>query len=61
MVHGFGVAHAHLLVVPLHHSDDITSIRFTRVEDGKVVVGLGHIPVTTRAELDRLAQIIRAD
>ncbi len=61
VVHGFGVAHAHLVVVPLHHSDDITSARFAQVKDGQAMFGLSHIPFTPRDELDRMARLLAAD
>ena len=35
VVHGFGVPHAHLSVVPLQSSSDITSARYAHYVDGK--------------------------
>ncbi len=61
VVHGFGVAHAHLVVVPLHRSDDITSAKFARIEDGRVTFGLSHLPRAKREELDQLAKLLAAD
>lgn len=61
VVHGFGVAHAHLVVVPLHNSNEITSAKFARIEDGRVVFGVSHVAVTPRDELDRMAKLIAAD
>ena len=58
VVHGYGVAHAHLAVVPLHDPDDITAGKLARVEGGEIKFGVGHIPETPRAELDRLARLL---
>ncbi len=59
IVHGFGVPHAHLILVPLEEPGDITSQKHVRVEDGKIRIGLDHIPPTPRVELDRVATILR--
>jgi histidine triad (HIT) family protein len=59
VVHGFGVPHAHLVVVPLHRSEDITSASFAYLKDGKISFGVDHIPVTPRDELDRMAELLR--
>ncbi len=61
LVHGFGVAHAHLLVVPQHRHDDITSGRFARMEDGKIVFDLKNIPFADRTVLDEQANALRID
>jgi histidine triad (HIT) family protein len=58
VVHGFGVAHAHLLVVPLHESDDIVSAKHLRVERGQIKFGVGHLKEESREELDRLARLL---
>jgi histidine triad (HIT) family protein len=55
IVHGFGVAHAHLVLVPQHGPDDLTSARLARIENGKVVFRL-DAPEIPRAELDRQAK-----
>ena len=59
VVHGFGVAHAHLIVVPQHHPDDIVSGRHAVVEDGALRFTEEVLPPTPRAELDRLAALLR--
>ncbi|HYY96237.1 MAG TPA: HIT family protein [Pyrinomonadaceae bacterium] len=58
VVHGFGVAHAHLVVVPLHESNDIVSAKCLQVEDGRIKFGVEHLPKPTREELDRLARLL---
>ncbi len=59
VVHGFGVPHAHLIVVPLVEPGDITSQKHARLEDGKIRFGLSHIPTTPRQELDRVAKLLK--
>lgn len=58
VVHGFGVPHAHLNVVPLEHPDDIVSYKFARIENNKVVFDAKQIPMVPRDELDRIAKSI---
>jgi histidine triad (HIT) family protein len=58
VVHGFGVAHAHLVVVPLHESNDIISIKHLYVEDGQIKSSVRHLPEPAREELDRLARLL---
>lgn len=61
VVHGYGVAHAHVLIVPQHGPHDITSGRFARVRDGEVVFTLEGVPVTPRETLDRHAGLLAVD
>jgi histidine triad (HIT) family protein len=61
LVHGFGVAHAHFIIVPqqgLHH---LTSERFARVKDGKVAFDLSLVPKADRATLDEHARLLYQD
>jgi len=58
VVHGYGVAHAHLVVVPLHESSDIVSAKHAYVEDGEVRFSDQQVDAPSRAELDRLAKIL---
>lgn len=59
VVHGFGVAHAHLIVVPQHHGDDITSQHYAHVENGHAVFDHTRIPMAERATLDRQAEMLK--
>ena len=59
IVHGFGVAHAHLIIVPQHHADDIASGRHAVVENDSVRFTEEIVPPTPRPELDRLAALLR--
>ncbi len=61
VVHGFGVPHAHMIIVPQHDPTDITSGRFVRVEDGKVEFSEAHIPMPSRSELDHLAAMLSGE
>ena len=59
VVHGFGVPHAHLIIVPQHSTDDITSGRFARIHDGRIVFDLDRSACPTRTELDAHAALLR--
>lgn len=61
VVHGFGVPHAHLILVPQNRPDDITSGRYARIQDGRVVFDIAHIPVADRAVLDEHAELLSKD
>ncbi len=58
VVHGYGVPHAHLVVVPLHDPSDIVSAKYAYVEGGRVRYSEKLLPEAPRAELDRLAQVL---
>ena len=55
VVHGFGVPHAHLVMVPLHDTTDITSLRFVRIDNGEVVIDHRQLPLVDRSVLDEHA------
>ena len=60
VVHGFGIPHAHLIVLPLHDPSDITSGRFARHTDsGDLVFDLENVPPVPRGELDLMAERIQ--
>jgi histidine triad (HIT) family protein len=56
VVHGYGVAHAHLIIVPQHGPYDITSGRFARIANGEVVFTTEHIQTPDRHVLDEHAR-----
>ena len=58
LVHGYGVAHAHLILVPQHGPHHLTSDRFARVHDGRVVFDLSRVPLAERAMLDAQARAL---
>ncbi len=59
VVHGFGVAHAHLIIVPQHDPLDIASARWVYVADGEAHFDFNRLPTPPREELDRLAKLLR--
>lgn len=59
VVREFGVPHAHIIIVPLHHSGEITSSHFARIEDDKITFREDRIPITPREELDHIAKLLR--
>ena len=58
LVHGYGVAHAHFIIVPQQGPHHLTSDRFARVVDGKAVFDLSRVPVADRAILDAHARLL---
>jgi histidine triad (HIT) family protein len=58
LVHGYGVAHAHFIIVPQHGAHHLTSDRFARVVDGKVVFDLSRVPVADRETLDDHSRLL---
>ena len=61
VVHGYGVPHAHFLIVPQNDPNDITSRRFIRVVDGRIEFTEQHLPLTPREELDEMAAELAID
>ncbi len=59
VVHGFGVPHAHLILVPQRNADDITSGRLARIENGNITFDITNIAKVSRDELDRQAERLR--
>jgi histidine triad (HIT) family protein len=60
LVHGYGVPHAHLVIVPQQGPHHLTSDRCARIEDGRVVFDLSRIPFAGRATLDEQARALAA-
>lgn len=60
VVHGFGVPHAHLSVVPLQSSSDITSARYAYCVDGKLAFSEQQLRLASRIELDEMASLLSA-
>jgi histidine triad (HIT) family protein len=58
VVHGFGVAHAHLIIVPLHDPTDITSARHATLRNGEIAFGLTGVEEWPRDALDEVARSI---
>ena len=60
LVHGYGVAHAHLVIVPQQGPYHLTSDRMARIVDGRVIFDLSSIPVADREVLDAHARLLSA-
>jgi histidine triad (HIT) family protein len=58
LVHGYGVAHAHFIIVPQQGPHHLTSDRFAHVSDGRVVFDLSGVPRVERATLDEHARLL---
>lgn len=59
VVHGFGVRHAHLNLIPQYDPLDITYKHLAYVEAGEVKFGEKPLPQPSRAELDAMAATLR--
>ncbi|MEM6839130.1 MAG: HIT family protein [Cyanobacteria bacterium P01_C01_bin.120] len=59
VVHGFGVRHAHLNLIPQHDPLDITSKQLAYIEDGQIKFSEKPLPTPSRQELDEQAAILR--
>lgn len=58
VVHGYGVPHAHLVLVPQNGPHDITSAHYARIEGGQLTFTNQHLPLTPRATLDEHARLL---
>jgi histidine triad (HIT) family protein len=56
LVHGYGVAHAHFIIVPQQGPHHLTSDRFARIVDDRVVFDMSRIPIAQRSVLDEHAR-----
>ena len=61
VVHGFGVPHAHLMVVPQHSPDDIVSARYACLVNGQIEFREDNVPQRTREVLDAIVAKIFID
>jgi histidine triad (HIT) family protein len=59
VVHGYGVPHAHMIVVPQQHEDDITTGRMAKIENGKIIFTIKNLPIAPREELNKIAELIK--
>jgi histidine triad (HIT) family protein len=59
VVHGYGVRHAHMIVVPQEHEDDITSGRMAEIKDGRIAFSMKNLPMASREELNRIADLLQ--
>ena len=59
VVHGFGVAHAHLIIVPQCDPTDIVSARHGFISSGAIQYSEHQVPLVPRVELDAMAMRLR--
>lgn len=59
LVHGFGVPHAHLNVIPLNSPNDIVAMKQLKIINEEIVDDITLLPQPTRSELDKTASILR--
>lgn len=59
VVAGYGVAHAHLIVIPQYHTNDITCQHFAILDSGKIIFTDEHIPIASRDILDDMASRLK--
>jgi len=58
VVHGYGVPHAHLIIVPQQGPHHLTSERFARIVEGEIVFDLSRVPIADRQSLDAHAHLL---
>jgi histidine triad (HIT) family protein len=58
LVHGFGVPHAHFILVPQQGPHHLTSDRFASVQNGQIVFSERDIPLAERSTLDGHARLL---
>ena len=56
LVHGYGVPHAHLVLVPQRGPYHLTSDRFAHMVNDQVVFNMSNIPFVARSVLDEQAK-----
>jgi histidine triad (HIT) family protein len=56
IVHGFGVAHAHYIIVPQHDETDIVSMRHLKIENNQIIADERLNPLVPRDILDQVAK-----
>lgn len=61
VVAGYGVPHAHLIVIPNYHANDITCEHFAVLKDDKITFTDEHIPIAPRNELNRMANMLKLE
>jgi len=59
VIHGYGVAHAHINVFPQNHPHDITSRKFAYIENGNIEYGFKHVAKLDREKMDDIARKLK--
>jgi histidine triad (HIT) family protein len=58
-VHGYGVSHAHFIIIPQRCSTDITNSKMAKIKNGKIIFTADNLPAIPRAELNRVSEVIK--
>jgi len=58
LVHGYGVAHAHFIIVPQQGPHHLTSDRFAHIVGGQIVFDLSRVATADRQTLDAHARLL---
>lgn len=61
VVSGYGVPHAHLIILPSFDMNDITSKHYIVLRDGEIHFTEENIPLASREELDRVASLLKIE
>lgn len=59
VVAGYGVAHAHMIIIPQHHAYDITCQHFAVQKRDEIIFTDEHIPIAPREKLDAIAEELK--
>jgi histidine triad (HIT) family protein len=59
LVHGYGVPHAHFIVVPQQGPHHLTSDRLARIVGGEIIFDMSRVPIADRATLEENALKLR--
>ncbi|MBN8585826.1 MAG: HIT domain-containing protein [Ignavibacteria bacterium] len=61
LVHGFGVSHAHLIVIPMNNSADVVSKKQLKIMNNEIIDDISLIARPSRKELDKIANLLRKE
>lgn len=59
VVAGYTVPHAHLIVIPQYHENDITCQHFAVLKGKKIIFTDEHIPIAPRKKMDEFAASLK--
>ena len=59
IVHGYGVAHAHMIIVPQQHEDDITTSKMAKIKDGEIIFTADKLTMASDEDLAKMAEFIK--
>lgn len=59
IVHGYGVSHAHMIILPQFDRDDITHSGMAKIKDGKIIFTMEDFKMADREDLDKIASELK--